>query len=77
VTDRETGRARGFAFVEMATDEQAQAAISGLNGQTLGGRQIQVNLARPPEERGGGGGGRGGGGGGRGGRGGGGGGGRW
>lgn len=76
VTDRETGRPRGFAFVEMATDAEAQAAVQSLDGQSLGGRQIQVNIARPREERsggggggfgGGGGGGRGGGGGGRGG----------
>ncbi len=67
VTDRETGRARGFGFVEMETDEAAQAAIDGLNGSSLDGRQIQVNVARPREDRGprggGGGGGFGGGGG--------------
>ena len=67
VTDRETGRPRGFAFVEMATDAEAQAAVTALDGQNLGGRQIQVNIARPREERSGGGGGFGGGGGGRGG----------
>jgi RNA recognition motif-containing protein len=71
VTDRETGRPRGFAFVEMATDADAQAAVSALDGTSLGGRNIQVNIARPREERGGfgggGGGGRGGFGGGRGG----------
>ncbi|MES2644478.1 MAG: RNA-binding protein [Myxococcota bacterium] len=67
VTDRETGRPRGFAFVEMATDAEAQAAVQSLDGQSLGGRQIQVNIARPREERSGGGGGFGGGGGGRGG----------
>lgn len=65
VTDRETGRPRGFAFVEMATDADAQAAVQGLDGTSLGGRNIQVNIARPREERGGGG--FGGGGGGRGG----------
>jgi len=76
VTDRETGRPRGFAFVEMATDADATAAVQGLDGTSLGGRTIQVNIARPREERGGfgggGGGGRGGfgGGGGGGGRGG-------
>ncbi|MBK8170079.1 MAG: RNA-binding protein [Sandaracinaceae bacterium] len=84
VTDRETGRSRGFAFVEMASDADAKAAIEALDGQQMGGRQLQVNIARPREDRGGGGGGggyggggggRGGGGGGRGG--GGGGGGRW
>jgi RNA recognition motif-containing protein len=64
VTDRETGRPRGFAFVEMASDEEAQSAIDGLNGQSIDGRQIQVNVARPREDRGGGGGGFSGGGGG-------------
>ena len=67
VTDRETGRARGFAFVEMGSAEEAQAAIAGLDGKSLDGRQIQVNVARPREDRGGsggGGGGRGGSGGG-------------
>ena len=65
VTDRETGRARGFAFVEMGSASEAQAAIDGLDGKNLDGRQIQVNVARPREDRGGsgGGGGRGGGGG--------------
>lgn len=58
VTDRETGRARGFAFVEMGSAEEAQAAIRGLDGKSLDGRQIQVNVARPREDRGGGGGGR-------------------
>lgn len=72
VTDRETGRARGFGFVEMETDEEAQSAIDALNGSMLDGRPIQVNVARPREDRGprggGGGGGYGGGGGDRGGR---------
>jgi cold-inducible RNA-binding protein len=63
VTDRETGRARGFAFVEMGSAEEAQAAINALDGKTLDGRQIQVNVARPREDRGGSGGGAGGGGG--------------
>lgn len=63
VTDRETGRSRGFGFVEMGTDEEAQAAISGLNGKNIGGRPLTVNVARPREERGPGGGGGGGGGG--------------
>jgi cold-inducible RNA-binding protein len=59
VTDRETQRPRGFAFVEMATDSQADAAVQSLHGHNLGGRQIQVNIARPREDRGGfGGGGR-------------------
>ena len=76
--DRETGRARGFAFVEMATDQDAQNAIAQLHEQSFGGRTLTVNEARPQQPRGGGfgGGGFGGGGGGRGGRGGGGGGGR-
>jgi RNA recognition motif-containing protein len=56
VKDRNTGRARGFAFVEMATEEEAQKAISMLNGSTFLERAITVNLARPREERGGGGG---------------------
>ena len=68
VTDRDTGRPRGFAFVEMATDQEAQAAIAALNGQQVDGRELKVNEAQPKENRGGGGGGRGGfGGGGRGG----------
>ena len=66
--DRETGRSKGFGFVEMGSDAEAQAAINGLNGQPLEGRPIVVNEARPREERpggfGGGGGGRSGGGGG-------------
>jgi cold-inducible RNA-binding protein len=67
VTDRDTGRPRGFAFVEMSDDNQAQSAINELNGQSLGGRTIVVNEAREPQRGGGGGGGYGGGGGGRGG----------
>ena len=71
VTDRATGRPRGFAFVTMSRPEEAQAAISALNGSNVNGRNITVTEARPREERsggGGGGGGRGyGGGGGRGG----------
>ena len=75
--DRMTGRPRGFGFVTMSTPEEAQKAIDALNGSSLGGRNLTVNVARPREERppggGGGGGGRrdyggGGGGGGRGGR---------
>lgn len=87
VTDRDTGRPRGFAFVTMPDSTQAQAAITAINGTELGGRTLNVNEARPKtgggggRGGGGGGGGRGGGGGGRGGRGGGGGGGggrnRW
>jgi RNA recognition motif-containing protein len=66
VTDRDTGRSRGFGFVEMGSESDAQAAIDQLNGQSVDGRQIQVNIARPREDRGGrgGGGGYGGGGGG-------------
>jgi cold-inducible RNA-binding protein len=62
--DRETGRARGFAFVEMANDEEAAKAIAALNGKEVGGRTLRVNEAQPKGERGGGGP-RGGGGGGR------------
>jgi cold-inducible RNA-binding protein len=62
VLDRATGRSRGFAFVTMATDEAAQAAIQALNGFSLQGRGLTVNVARPREDRppggGGGGGGR-------------------
>ena len=73
ITDRETGRPRGFAFVEMGSDAEAQAAVQAMDGQDFGGRSLKVNIARPREPRGGGGGGRGGyggggGGGGRGGR---------
>ena len=63
ITDRDTGRSKGFAFVEMASDEEAKAAINELNGQDWGGRKLTVNEARPQaprENRGGGGGGRGG-----------------
>ena len=49
--DRETGRSKGFGFVEMGSDAEAQAAISGMNGQPLGGRSIVVNEARPMEAR--------------------------
>lgn len=73
ITDRETGRPRGFAFVEMADDAEAARAIEALNGSDMGGRSLTVNEAKPREPRGGGGGYRGGGGG----YGGGGGGGRW
>ena len=69
IADRDTGRSKGFGFVEMGTDQEAQAAIAGMNGQMVDGRALAVNEARPKE--GGGGGGRGGyGGGGGGGRGG-------
>lgn len=76
VMDRDTGRPRGFGFVEMPNDAEAQNAISKMDGATLDGRPLKVNVAKPKTE-GGGGGGRGGWGGGGGGRGGGGGGGRW
>jgi RNA recognition motif-containing protein len=87
VTDRDSGQSRGFGFVTMGSDEQAQAAIAAMNGQMIEGRAVRVNEAEERQQRGGGGGGggygggggggrRGGGGGGRGG-GGGGGGGRW
>jgi RNA recognition motif-containing protein len=61
--DRDTGRSKGFGFVEMKTEQEAQAAIAGLNGQLSGGRALTVNEAKPREDRGG----RGGPGGGRGG----------
>ena len=68
VEDRETGRSRGFGFVEMATKEEGDAAISQFDGKEVGGRALNVNEAKPREPRsGGGGGGRGGFGGGRGG----------
>jgi len=71
IMDRTTGRSKGFGFVEMGSDQEAQAAISALNGQDQGGRALTVNEAKPRESRGGGGGGgRGGYGGGGGGRGG-------
>lgn len=77
IIDRDTGRSKGFGFVEMGTSEEGQAAIQALHDQDVNGRKLTVNEARPREDRGGGGGGgRGGGGGGRGGYGGGGGGGR-
>jgi cold-inducible RNA-binding protein len=59
VEDRMTGRSRGFAFVEMATKEEAASAIDQFNGKEVGGRQLKVNEAKPRESRGGGGGGRG------------------
>jgi RNA recognition motif-containing protein len=60
VEDRETGRSRGFGFVEMASNEEGQKAIEQFNGKELNGRNLNVNEARPREDRGGGGGGRGG-----------------
>jgi RNA recognition motif-containing protein len=65
LTDRDTGRSRGFGFVEMASDEEGEKAIAALNGSEIGGRTINVNEARPKAERAGGGGFGGGGGGGR------------
>ena len=57
VTDRDTGRARGFGFVEMSVNADADRAIAALNGKDLGGRTLNINEARPKEDRGGGGGG--------------------
>jgi RNA recognition motif-containing protein len=56
IMDRDTGRSKGFGFVEMGSDDEAQAAISNLNGQEISGRALTVNEARPREDRGGGGG---------------------
>lgn len=61
IADRETGRSRGFAFVEMPNQAEAEAAIKGLNGKEWNGRALTVNQARPRTERGSGGGSRGGG----------------
>ena len=61
ISDRETGRSKGFGFVEMSTDDEAAAAISAMNGSDAGGRPLTVNEARPKEDRGGGYGGGGGG----------------
>jgi cold-inducible RNA-binding protein len=61
IMDRDTGRSKGFGFVEMSSPQEAQAAIDGLNGKEVNGRQLTVNEARPREDRGGGGGGGGGG----------------
>jgi RNA recognition motif-containing protein len=55
VEDRETGRSRGFGFVEMSSKEEGQAAIQQFNGKEVGGRALNVNEAKPREERGGGG----------------------
>jgi RNA recognition motif-containing protein len=64
IMDRDTGRSKGFGFVEMGSDQEAQAAIDALNGKNVDGRNLTVNEAKPREDRGGGGG-RGGYGGGR------------
>jgi RNA recognition motif-containing protein len=65
INDRDTGRSKGFGFVEMPNDAEADAAIEGLNGKDNDGRALTVNIARPREDRGGSRGGGGGGGGGR------------
>jgi RNA recognition motif-containing protein len=67
IEDRDTGRSRGFGFVEMSSKEEGEAAIDTLNGKEIDGRELTVNEAKPRENRGGGGGGNRGGGGGRGG----------
>ncbi len=64
IMDRDSGQSKGFGFVEMSTDAEAEAAIAALNGYDYQGRSLNVNEARPKEDRGGGGGGRSGGGGG-------------
>jgi cold-inducible RNA-binding protein len=51
IIDRDTNRSKGFGFVEMETDQEAQAAIAGLNGKEVDGRTIMVNVARPKEDR--------------------------
>jgi RNA recognition motif-containing protein len=56
IVDRDTNRSKGFGFVEMGTDQEAQAAIAGLSGKEVDGRQLTVNEAKPREDRGGGGG---------------------
>jgi RNA recognition motif-containing protein len=57
INDRETGRSKGFGFVEMSSDDEAQTAITALNGQDCGGRDLKVNEAKPRNDFGGGGGG--------------------
>jgi RNA recognition motif-containing protein len=57
IMDRDTGRSKGFGFVEMGSDQEAQAAIAALSGKQVGGRSLTVNEAKPREDRGGGGGG--------------------
>jgi RNA recognition motif-containing protein len=51
ITDRDSGNSKGFGFVEMETDQEAQAAITGLNGKEVDGRTVVVNIARPKEDR--------------------------
>ncbi len=58
VMDRDSGRSKGFAFVEMGSDDEADSAIRGVNGQAVGGRPVTVNIARPMEARASGGGSR-------------------
>ena len=65
IMDRDTGRSKGFGFIEMSSDDEAQAAITALDGKDSGGRALKVNEAKPRTSGGGGGGGYGGGGGGR------------
>jgi RNA recognition motif-containing protein len=60
IEDRDTGRSRGFGFIEMSSKEEGQNAIAQLDGKEVGGRSLKVNEAKPQENRGGGGGGRGG-----------------
>jgi RNA recognition motif-containing protein len=55
IMDRDTGRSKGFGFVEMSSDQEAQNAIKAMNGQQVGGRSLTVNEAKPREDRGGGG----------------------
>jgi RNA recognition motif-containing protein len=57
IMDRDTGRSKGFGFVEMSSDAEAQAAIAAMSGKNVGGRNLTVNEAKPKEDRGGGGGG--------------------
>ena len=56
ITDRDTGKSKGFGFVEMSSDAEAQAAIAAMSGKQMGGRSLTVNEAKPREDRGGGGG---------------------
>ncbi len=51
IIERETGRSKGFGFVEMSSSQEAEAAVRGLNGKSLGGRDVNVNIARPMESR--------------------------
>lgn len=51
IIERETGRSKGFGFVEMSSSQEAEAAVRGMNGKSLGGRDVNVNIARPMESR--------------------------